>query len=137
MWSMNIAKFDAFIIRYVLNFIQKLRARIISVKLYDLSDSRKKLNEGRQHLQIDNFALISEIWNKFIENSQHCYKPNAHVIIDEQIFPTKAKCKFMQYMPNKPDKYGMKAWLVSVTTKYLINGFSYLRINENRIFNST
>ncbi|KAF7403274.1 hypothetical protein HZH68_006068 [Vespula germanica] len=89
------------------------------------------------HLQTDKFVLISEIWSKFIDNSQHCYKSGAHVTMDEQIFSIKAKCRFMQYVPNKPDKYGIKAWLVSViTTKYLINGFPYLRNDENRIFNS-
>lgn len=116
----------------VLNFIQELRARIVLVKLCDLSDSRKEVNEGRQHLRTDNF---SDIWNKFIKNSQHCYKPGVHVTIDEQIFSTKAKCRFMQYMQNKPDKYGINACLVSdVTTKFLMNGFPYLRKVKNENF---
>ncbi|XP_043604494.1 piggyBac transposable element-derived protein 4-like [Bombus pyrosoma] len=79
------------------------------------------------------FALISTIWDNFIENSQNCYKPGANITIDEQFIPTKARCRFMQYLPNKPDKFGIKFWLASdVQTKYVVNGFPYLGKNEKR-----
>ncbi|CAH2093562.1 unnamed protein product [Euphydryas editha] len=92
-----------------------------------------KKNQRSQRLQTDKFALISEVWYKFIENSQNCYKPGEHVTINEQLFPTKARCKFTQNMPNKPDKFGIRFWLASdVSTKYVINGFPYLGKEENR-----
>ncbi|KAL2723570.1 piggyBac transposable element-derived protein 4-like [Vespula maculifrons] len=62
--------------------------------------------------------LFFEVWYKFIQNSYHCYKPDAHVIIGEQLFSIKTRLKIRL------------ASLVS--TKYIINGFSYLRKNENR-----
>lgn len=97
-----------------------------------------KKSQRSQRLQTDKFALISDIWYKFIENSQNCYKPGEHVTIDEQLFPTKARCRFTQYMPNKPDKFGIKFWLASdVSTKYVINGFPYLGKDENRGTSST
>jgi len=43
-----------------------------------------KKSERSKRLQNDKFALISEIWNKFIENSQACYKPGANITIEEQ-----------------------------------------------------
>ena len=67
-----------------------------------------KKNERSQRLQTDKFALVSEVWNKFIENSQMCYKPGAAITVDEQLFPTKTRCRFTQYMPNKPNKFGIK-----------------------------
>lgn len=89
--------------------------------------------ERSERLRTDKFALISEIWNKFIYNSQFCYKPHENISIDEQLFPTKARCKFTQYMPKKPQKFGIKFWLaVDVNSKYIINGFPYLGKDETR-----
>lgn len=69
-----------------------------------------KRNQRSQRLQTDKFALVSAIWDKFIENSQNCFKPGAYITVDEQLFPTKARCRFTQYMPNKPHKFGIKFW---------------------------
>ena len=49
------------------------------------------MNEPTQRLQADKFALISELWNRFISNSQACYKPHQNITVDEQLFPTKAR----------------------------------------------
>ena len=78
-------------------------------------------------LQTDKFALISDISNKFVDNSISCYKPGENITIDEQLFPTKSRCRFTQYMPNKPDKFGIKFWLaVDVESKYILNAIPYL-----------
>ena len=72
-------------------------------------------------LQTDKFALITDIWNRFVDNSISCYKPGENITIDEQLFPTKSCCRFIQYMPNKPDKSGIKFWLaVDVESKYIL-----------------
>lgn len=84
-------------------------------------------------LQSDKFALASEVWYKFINNSILCYKPGEYITIDEQLFPTKARCRFTQYIASKPDKYGIKFWLaVDIKSKYLVNGFPYLGKDETR-----
>lgn len=62
-------------------------------------------------LQTDKIALISAVWNKFVQNCINCYKPGENIIVDEQLFPTKARRRFTQYMANKPDKFGIKFWL--------------------------
>ena len=68
--------------------------------------------------QTDKFALISDIWNRFIDNSISCYQPGENITIYKKLFPT-VRCMFIQYMPNKPDKFGMKFWLaVDVESKY-------------------
>ena len=46
--------------------------------------------KASERLQTHKFALISEIWNRFISNSHACYKPYENISIDEQLFPTKA-----------------------------------------------
>ena len=84
-------------------------------------------------LQTDKFALISAVWDKFIENCIACHKPRKNIAVDEQLFPTKACCRFIQYMANKPDKFGIKFWLaVYVEFKYIPNIIPYLGKDEAR-----
>ena len=77
--------------------------------------------------------MISDTWNAFIENYKKCCIPSFDLTIDEQLFPCKTQCPFVQYMPNKPDKFGIKFWLlVDVTSKYLCNGKPYLGKDASR-----
>ena len=50
----------------------------------------------------------------FIENCCKHYAMSAYVTIDEQLIPFRWRCGFRQYMPKKPDKYGMKLFLMFV-----------------------
>ena len=76
---------------------------------------------------------ISDIWNRFVDNSISCYQPEENITIYEKLFPTKSRCRFIQYMPNIPDKFGIKFWLaVDVESKYILNAILYLGKNESR-----
>ena len=58
--------------------------------------------------------------------------PSPYITIDEQLLPCKARCRFIQYMPNKLDKFVMKFWIaVDVETKYFYNSFPYLGKDES------
>ena len=90
-------------------------------------------SDRRQRVIYDKFCLASSLWNPFVENCQKAYVPGPYITIDEQLLPCKARCRFIQYMPNKPDKFGIKFWMaVDAETKYLFNSFSYLEKDENR-----
>ncbi|KAJ8897951.1 hypothetical protein PR048_003309 [Dryococelus australis] len=95
---------------------------------FDLKDQRPA------RLAKHKFALVSEVWDSFIKNCSLSYVLGANITVDEQLFPTKARCKFTQYMVNnKPDKFGIKFWLAAdVDTKYFLNGFPYLGKDDNR-----
>ena len=84
-------------------------------------------------LPTDKFALISDLCNRFVDKCISCYKPGASITINEQLFPTKARCRFTQCIPKKPDKFGIKFWLaVDVQTKYILNAIPYLGKDETR-----
>lgn len=86
-----------------------------------------------ERFETDKFCMARQIWDKFIENSQACFRPGLHLTVDEQLLPSKNRCSFIQYMPNKPDKFGIKTWmLVDVETKYILNGFPYLGKESDR-----
>ena len=75
----------------------------------------------------DKFAAMSGIWNQFTANCQSCFVPGVNITVDEQLFPSKARCGFTQYMASKPDKFGIKFWVAAdLETKYFLNGFPYL-----------
>ncbi|KAF7396657.1 hypothetical protein HZH66_007519 [Vespula vulgaris] len=48
------------------------------------------------------------IWNGSIGNNQNCYMSDMNLTVDEQLFSTKVRCKFTQYVLNKLDKFGIK-----------------------------
>lgn len=90
-------------------------------------------DERRRNLQRDKFTMISAILNRFNENSQRLYRPVAEMTIDEQLFPTKARCRFTQYIPSKPDKFGIKFWILAeVNSKFCYNIKPYLGRDEER-----
>nr|XP_040583521.1 uncharacterized protein LOC121132194 [Lepeophtheirus salmonis] len=55
------------------------------------------LSTRSQRLKNDNFALISMVWDRFVENCKSSYRPGENITIDEQLFPTKARYPFTQY----------------------------------------
>lgn len=94
---------------------------------FDNKDSRRK------RVETDKFAAMSDVWFKFIDNCQVTFNPGEKITIDEQLFQTKARCAFTQYMKSKPDKFGIKFWLAAdVKTKYLVNAFPYLGKDDDR-----
>ena len=78
-------------------------------------------------MEENKFCLASLLWNSFIENCLKAYNLNVNIIIDEQLLPCRARCKFIQYMLNKLDKFGIKFWMaINVESKYPYNGILYL-----------
>ena len=54
------------------------------------------------------------------------FVPDGYITVDEQLLPCKARCKFIQFMASKPDKFGIKFWLAAdVQNKYVFNGIPY------------
>ena len=73
------------------------------------------------------------VWNRFVDNSIACYKSGAFLTVDEQLFPSKARCPFTQFMESKQEEYGQKYWLaVDKGSKYMVNGFRYVGKDELR-----
>lgn len=94
---------------------------------FDLKSNRS------QRLKTDKFAMFSDIWNKFIGNCATSYKPGENLVVDEQLYPCKVRCKFIEYMPNKPDKFGIKFWMLAdAGSKFMCNAFPYLEKDLSR-----
>ena len=106
------------------------RDRMRLIKKFLRFDHRE---QRRRNLEVDKFALISTVLNRFVDNSQKSYRPAASLTVDEQLFPTKTRCRFTQYMANKPDKFGIKFWILAeVDSKFCYNVIPYLGADESR-----
>ncbi|XP_058836768.1 piggyBac transposable element-derived protein 4 [Topomyia yanbarensis] len=75
----------------------------------------------------DKFAPIRDVFNLIVHNLKKYYSPSENLTVDEQLVPFRGRCSFKQYIPSKPDKYGMKIfWLCDAKTAYPLNANMYL-----------
>lgn len=82
----------------------------------------------------DKLAPIRVIWEKVNNNLKKHYLPGENITVDEQLVPFRGRCPFRQYMPSKPDKYGMKIWWACDSeTYYPLNGIPYIGKEGNQI----
>ena len=84
-------------------------------------------------IQKDRFTHIRDIFDRFAMNSRKVYTPSFSLTIDEQLLPIKGLCPFVVYMPNKPDKFDIKFWMLAeVDSKYVVNIIPYLGSQEKQ-----
>ena len=73
------------------------------------------------------FHKMEEVFTRFKSNIQKFFQPGDKLTIDEQLYAYRGRCAFKQYIPSKPNKYGLKIWaLVCAITGYLICCTIYL-----------
>lgn len=56
---------------------------------------------------------IGQMMDVVNRNLASIYQPYENVTIDEQLKSFRGRCKFRQYMPAKPAKYGLKFWWIT------------------------
>lgn len=75
----------------------------------------------------DKFAPIRELWQNLIHNFKKWYTPGSYITVDEQLVGFRGRCPFRMYIPNKPNKYGIKLVMAAdVNSKYVIDAIPYL-----------
>ena len=75
----------------------------------------------------DQFAAIRDFWDHWHSNLTKYFVAGENITVDEQLIPFRGRCSFLQYMPSKPDKYGLKIfWACDSQTAYPLNGIPYL-----------
>lgn len=56
----------------------------------------------------DKLAPIRAVFDKFVNNCKQNYNMSYYVTVDEKLEAFRGRCPFRQYMPLKPNKYGIK-----------------------------
>ena len=74
----------------------------------------------------DPAAAITSIFQKLFNQCQDLYNPEKNLCIDEMLVGFRGRCPFRMYIPNKPDKYGLKIMCLADTRNhYLYNAYIY------------
>ncbi|CAJ0940183.1 unnamed protein product, partial [Ranitomeya imitator] len=82
-------------------------------------DDRTTRTERRTH---DRLAPIRDIFQRFVVNCKQSYYPGENLTIDEMLPGFRGRCAFRQYIPSKPNKYGIKIYaLVDASKTYTYN----------------
>ena len=68
--------------------------------------------------KVDNLAPIRQLFQLFVAQCKNTYTPNEFPTIDEMLPAFRSRCKFRQYIPNKPSKYGIKIQALVDNTNY-------------------
>ncbi|CAG2211274.1 unnamed protein product [Mytilus edulis] len=61
----------------------------------------------------DPLYKVKPLLTHFNTAFQQEYTPNRNITVDETMIPFKGRVQFKQYMPQKPHKWGVKAWVLA------------------------
>ena len=73
------------------------------------ADNSKALS--RDDSLYDKLWKVRNVIDSIDYQSQKVYTPGMHVSVDESMIGTKGCLSFLQYMPKKPTKWGIKVWV--------------------------
>ena len=79
---------------------------VAGLKFIHLSDSRQQPARGEPGY--DKLYKVRPLLNLVVENFKSMYTPTQSLSIDESMVGFKGRLAFLQYMPKKPHKWGMK-----------------------------
>lgn len=80
------------------------------------------LDTRNERQKSDKLAAVREMYTIFNDNCMKNYSPSEFVTIDEMLCAFRGRCGFIQYMPAKPAKYGLKLYaLCDAKTFYVYN----------------
>lgn len=79
------------------------------------------VNDREQRKQSDKLAAIREILDQFVQKCKQNYCPGECLTIDEMLIPFRGRCSFIQYIPNKPAKYGIKVFALCDSKMFYVS----------------
>ena len=94
------------------------------MRFLHVNDKRGQKQKGE--IGYDPLYKIRPFLTMVISNFQSSFIPGRELSIDEAVVSYKGRIWFMQYMPKKPNKWGLKAYsLADSKTGYTINWSLY------------
>ena len=89
------------------------------LRFLHLNDSEVQPSRGQQGF--DKLYKLRPLLELLVKNYKDCYTPSQNLSIDESMISFKGRLSFLQYLPKKPHKWGMKAWVLADST----NGYTW------------
>ena len=96
------------------------RTRFFQIQKYlHVSDNTKCPPRGQPGYKL---YKIQPVINVLVGTFQKYYTPGQSLSVDEQMIGTKCRVSFLQYMPKKPKRFGIKLWAIcEAATGYCCN----------------
>ena len=79
----------------------------------------------------DLLAKVRPLVDRLQEKFRDAYIPRKNIAVDEGLVKFNGRLSFKQYMPMKPDKFGIKVWLLADADTYFIPRFQ-IYLGKNR-----
>lgn len=95
-------------------------------------DKSTRIDRG----SVDKLAALRSMLDSFVNNCKTSYCPSEYLTIDEMLVAFKWRCSFIQYIPSKPAKYGLKIFaLYDAKSFYTDNLEIYCSIQPDGPYN--
>ena len=93
-------------------------SNIMSGRRFELLMSYLHLNDisqmpDRSSPNYDKLYRVRPFLDRIITAFREVYTPSREIAIDESIIGFKGRLSWIQYMPKKPTKWGIKAWVLA------------------------
>ncbi|XP_028409257.1 piggyBac transposable element-derived protein 4-like [Dendronephthya gigantea] len=90
------------------------------------------ISDPRQENATDKLTKIRPLISKLENAFQNAYVPGKNISIDEGLVKFNGRLSFKQYMPKKPNKFGIKVWMLADSDTYYVPRFQvYLGKQQN------
>ena len=66
----------------------------------------------------DRLAPIREVYEYLNAAFRNSYNPNRFLTVDEHMCSFRGRCSFRQYMPKKPDPYGINIFIIADSVNF-------------------
>lgn len=107
----------------------------MSLKMFKLINQCIRFDDKEERMRTNDrhkLEPIRNVFEKWVQRMRALYVPGKYLTVDEQLLPFRGRCPFIQYIPNKPAKYGIKIWIVCDSkTYYAYNLEVYVGRNRN------
>lgn len=103
------------------NFSPVMSSRRFELILKFLHLNNAQVQPAAQDTVYDKLYKVRPYLNILLENYKSNYQPRQCISIDESMIAYKGRLSFLQYMPKKPHKWGLKAWVLADST----NGYTW------------
>ncbi len=81
----------------------------------------------------DKLWKIREIMEVIKLRCKEIYTPGKCVSVDESMIGTRGRLSFLQYLPKKPTKWGIKVWVCSESKTGYIHDFEVLKYTLGKV----
>ncbi len=93
-------------------------SNIMSGRRFEMVTKYLHLNDNtmmpdRSSPEYDRLYKIRPLLESIVPSFKSVYTPSMNISVDESIIGFKGRLSFIQYMPKKPTKWGIKAWVMA------------------------